>query len=219
MEKRYKLAGVLLSASLVMAACGGANEEPDSSEVDEVVEENEEFASTEDSTEESPEESTDESTEEPSGQPTDGSSDTIAPGDLNHDAGEAVDAASGNFDGELVEVELDNEDNQWVYKVDMESESEEYETVLSVDDLSVIDEQTESDDDFDTEEHFNYGDAIPAEEAVQTAMDETNGELEGWTLDKDDGQIQYDVEIKNGDNGDVDVTINAENGEIVETDD
>ncbi|MCG7331416.1 PepSY domain-containing protein [Salinicoccus roseus] len=207
MEKRYKLASALLSASLVMAACGGADENPDSAEVDEVVEENEELASTEDSTEES------------SGQSSEDSSDTITPEDLNHDAGEAVDAASGNFDGELVEVELDNEDNQWVYKVDMESESEEYETVLSVEDLSVIDEQTESDDDFDTEEHFNYGDAIPAEEAVQTAMDETNGELEGWTLDKDDGQIQYDVEIKNGDNGDVDVTINAENGEIVETDD
>ena len=207
MEKRYKLASALLSASLVMAACGGADENPDSAEVDEVVEENEELASTEDSTEES------------SGQSSEDSSDTITPEDLNHDAGEAVDAASGNFDGELVEVELDNEDNQWVYKVDMESESEEYETVISVEDLSVIDEQTESDDDFDTEEHFNYGDAIPAEEAVQTAMDETNGELEGWTLDKDDGQIQYDVEIKNGDNGDVDVTINAENGEIVETDD
>lgn len=207
MEKRYKLASALLSASLVMAACGGADENPDSSEVDEVVEENEEFASTEESTEES------------NSQSSGSTGDTIAPEYLNHDAEEAVNAASENFDGELVEVELDNEDGQWLYKVDMESESEEYEAKLSVDDLSVVEEQTESDDDFDTDEHFSYGDAVPAEEAVQTAMDETNGELEGWTLDKDDDQLQYEVDMKNGDNGDSDVTINAENGEIVETDD
>ncbi|WP_271398389.1 PepSY domain-containing protein [Salinicoccus roseus] len=207
MEKRYKLASTLLSASLVMAACGGADENPDSSEVDEVVEENEEFASTEESTEES------------NSQSSGSTGDTIAPEDLNHDAEEAVNAASENFDGELVEVELDNEDGQWLYKVDMESESEEYEAKLSVDDLSVVEEQTESDDDFDTDEHFSYGDAVPAEEAVQTAMDETNGELEGWTLDKDDDQLQYEVDMKNGDNEDSDVTINAENGEIVETDD
>ncbi|CAM2909748.1 PepSY domain-containing protein [Salinicoccus roseus] len=215
MENRYKLASVLMSASLVMAACGGADENPDSADVDEVVEENEEFSSTE----ESAEESTEESTEESSGQSSGSTGDTIAPEDINHDAEEAVDAASENFDGELVEVELDDEDNQWIYKVDMESESEEYEVKLSVDDLSVVEEQTESDDDFDTDEHFSYGDAVPAEEAVQTAMDETNGELEGWTLDRDDGQLQYEVDMKNGDNGDSDVTINAENGEIVETDD
>ncbi|WP_271400212.1 PepSY domain-containing protein [Salinicoccus roseus] len=207
MEKRYKLASALLSASLVMAACGGADENPDSSEVDEVVEENEEFASTEESTEES------------NSQSSGSTGDTIAPEDLNHDAEEAVNAASENFDGELVEVELDNEDGQWLYKVDMESESEEYEAKLSVDDLSVVEEQTESDDDFDTDEHFSYGDAVPAEVAVQTAMDETNGELEGWTLDKDDDQLQYEVDMKNGNNEDSDVTINAENGEIVETDD
>ena len=215
MENRYKLASALMSASLVMAACGGADENPDSADVDEVVEENEEFTSPE----ESAEESTEESTEESSGQSSGSTGDTIAPEDINHDAEEAVAAASENFDGELVEVELDDEDNQWIYKVDMESESEEYEVKLSVDDLSVVEEQTESDDDFDTDEHFSYGDAVPAEEAVQTAMDETNGELEGWTLDRDDGQLQYEVGMKNGDNGDSDVTINAENGEIVETDD
>ncbi|WP_434121361.1 PepSY domain-containing protein [Salinicoccus roseus] len=219
MEKRYKLASALLSASLVMVACGGADENPDSANVDEVVEENEEFASEEESAEDSTEDTTEASSEESDEQSTEGSSDTIAPEDINHDAGEAVDAASENFDGELVEVELDNEDNQWIYKVDMESESEEYEVKLSVDDLSVVDEQKESDDDFDTDEHFSYGDAVPAEEAVQTAMDETNGELEGWTLDRDDGQLQYEVDMKNGDNGDSDVTINDENGEIVETDD
>lgn len=219
MEKRYKLASALLSASLVMVACGGADENPDSANVDEVVEENEEFASEEESAEDSTEDTTEASSEESDEQSTEGSSDTIAPEDINHDVGEAVDAASENFDGELVEVELDNEDDQWIYKVDMESESEEYEVRLSVDDLSVVDEQKENDDDFDTDEHFSYGDAIPAEEAVQTAMDETNGELEGWTLAKDDGQLEYEVDMKNGDNGDADVTINAESGEMMEMDD
>lgn len=133
---------------------------------------------------------------------------------------EAVSAAQENFDGELTELELDDDNGQWVYKVHLQNDSEEYEVDLSADDLSASNEETESDNDNnDTEDQFSYGDAIPHDEAVQTALDEVGGELEGWSLDKDDGQLQYDVEVTNADNGnDTDVTINAESGEVMEVD-
>ncbi|WP_462419752.1 PepSY domain-containing protein [Salinicoccus sp. Marseille-QA3877] len=132
---------------------------------------------------------------------------------------DAVSAAQENFDGELTELELDDDNGQWVYKVHLENDSEEYEVDLSADDLSVLNEETESEDNNDTEDQFSYGDAIPHDEAVQTAMDEVGGELESWTLDKDDGQLEYDVELRNTDNGnDTDVTINAESGEVIEVD-
>lgn len=132
---------------------------------------------------------------------------------------EAVSAAQENFDGELTELELDNDNGQWMYKVHLENDSEEYEVDLSADDLSASNEETESDDNNDTEDQFSYGDAIPHDEAVQTALDEVGGELEGWSLDKDDGQLQYDVEVTNADDGnDTDVTINAESGEVMEVD-
>ena len=132
---------------------------------------------------------------------------------------DAVSAAQENFDGELVELELDEDSDQWVYKVNLENDSEEYEVKLSAEDLSVLSEETDTDDDNDTKDQFSYEDAIPHDEAVQTAIDEVGGELEGWTLDKDDGQLEYDIDVRNSDNGnDTDVTINAESGEVIEVD-
>lgn len=203
---------------------------------------------TEDSSteEDTAEEGTDDTTDDTSGESTDDTEDTTDSTDdtstdgtdtaedsestdatgvavldqLGSTPDEAVSAAQENFDGDLVELELDQEGGDWVYNVSMENESEEYEVRLLADDLSIMNEQTENNDDSDMNDGFAYEDAIPHEEAVQTAIDEVGGELEGWTLDRDDGQLEYDVEMVNTDSGnDMDVTINAESGEVIETDD
>lgn len=218
MSHRFKLAGVLLSAGLIMAACGGDEdgtegngdaEDTSADEGMENMEENNEDAGGGNDTSDGQSDGSGSS-----------SSETISQEDINHDAREAVDAAMENYDGKLIQVELDHDDGQWVYKVDMEQDSEEYETRLSVDDLSVINEQTETDDDKDSEDQFEYGDAIPAEDAVQTAIDEAggSGEIEGWSLDRDDGALEYEIELRNTDNGDADITIDAESGEVTGTD-
>src|SRR5699024_9667513 len=103
---------------------------------------------------------------------------------------DAVSAAQENFDGELVELELDEDNNEWVYKVNLENDTEEYEAELSAEDLSVINEETETDEDNNSEVQFSYGDDIPHDEAVQSALEEAGGELSGWTLDKYDGQLE-----------------------------
>jgi len=150
---------------------------------------------------------------------TAGSSGVAVLDELGSTPEEAVSSAQENFDGELTELELDEDNGEWVYKVHLENDSEEYEVELLAEDLSTSNEETESDDNNDTEDQFSYGDAIPHDEAVQTALDEVGGELEGWSLDKDDGQLEYDVEVANSDNGDdTDVTINAESGEVIEVD-
>lgn len=162
---------------------------------------------------------------EDSGSADESSEDTESTGvavldELGSTPEDAVSAAQENFEGELVELELDEDNSEWVYKVHLENDTEEYEVELSADDLSVLSEETETDDDNDTDDQFSYGDAIPHDEAVQTALDEVGGELEGWTLDRDDGQLEYDVELRDTDNGDdTDVTINAESGEVIEVDD
>ncbi|KKK33436.1 hypothetical protein WN59_11850 [Salinicoccus sediminis] len=218
MSHRFKLAGILLSAGLIMAACGGDEEGPEGN------------GDAEDTSADEGMENMEENNEDAGGgnDTSDGQSDgsgsssseTISQEDINHDAREAVDAAMENYDGKLIQVELDHDEGRWVYKVDMEQDSEEYETRLSVDDLSVINEQTETDDDKDSEDQFEYGDAIPAEDAVQTAIDEAggSGEIEGWSLDRDDGALEYEIELMNTDNGDADITIDAESGEVTATD-
>ncbi|MXQ51764.1 hypothetical protein GQ671_10860 [Salinicoccus hispanicus] len=264
---KYRIAGGILTASLVMSACGGNSASEDTSEsedVNELVEENassneedstevtneDESTDTadgggdtdtpevdeivEESSDNTPEEDTAEATnEDESTDTSDGggdtdtpdvdeiveenpgsTSDTIMPDDLEHKASEAVTAASEKFDGALKTLELDNEDDQWVYQVEMESETEEYEATLSAEDLSFINEERENDDGFDTEEHFNYDNAVAAEEAAQTAIDETGEGLEGWTLSIEDGQLEYEMDM-----ADTDMTINAETGEVTEMDD
>ncbi|WP_017547642.1 PepSY domain-containing protein [Salinicoccus carnicancri] len=218
MSHRFKLAGILLSAGLIMAACGGDGEDPggngdaEDTSADEgmqnMEEDNEDAGGGNDTSDDQPDSS------------GSSSSETISQEDINHEAREAVDAAMENYDGRLTQIELDHEEGQWVYKLDMEQNSEEYETSLSVDDLSVINEQAETDDDKDSEDQFEYGDAMTAEEAVQTAIDEAggSGDIEGWSLDRDDGALEYEIELKNTDDGDADITIDAESGEVTSTD-
>ncbi|MFB9860564.1 PepSY domain-containing protein [Salinicoccus siamensis] len=224
MNRRYKLASLLLATSLIVGACS------DDSESENAETTTEESTANETTEETTTEERTDESsssnkattesssasgtTDESSGT----TSNTISPEEIKHSADEAVQTASDNFEGELKSLEFEKENDAWVYKVEFENESEEYEAHISADDLSVINEENEKDSDFDTDEHFNYQDAIPAEDAIQTAMDEKDGKLEGWSLDKDDGQLEYEVELKKDSNSH-DVKINAENGEVLKTDD
>ncbi len=235
---KYKLASVLLSAGLIMAACGNGGDSSENTEPsDETAQENENSGGDDNTGDTSPDEEMDENNEvdggdsgndsesDTSGDTSGGesnssSNDTITQDGITHDAQGAVDTAKESYDGKLIQVELDHDEGQWVYKVDMEQDTEEYEIKLSVEDLSVINESTETDDDKDSEDQFEYSEAVPAEEAVQTAIDEAggNGEIEGWSLDKDDGNLEYEIELKNTENGDADIKINAESGDIIETD-
>ncbi|GAA3719981.1 hypothetical protein GCM10022378_07610 [Salinicoccus jeotgali] len=224
MSRRYKLASLLLATSLTVGACSDDSESENAETTTEESTANEttEDTTTEEATEESS--SSNKATTESSsgGGTTDESSgttsETISPEEIKHNADEAVQTASDNFEGELKSLEFEKENDSWVYKVELENESEEYEAHISADDLSIINEETENNDDFDTDEHFNYQDAVSAEDVIQTAMDEKDGKLEGWSLDKDDGQLEYEVELKQDSNSH-DVKINAENGEVLKTDD
>lgn len=249
MSYKYKLASVLLSTGLIMAACGSDGEEEEEESTDNMESSEETEQGTDTSSSEgssgndenvddtSPDEETDESdeiqnddeednaesnTSDDKSEKDSGSSsnDTVSQDDIKHEAQEAVDKAKESFDGKLIKVGLDHDENQWVYKVDLEQETEDYEAKLSVEDLSVINESIETDDDKDSEDQFEYSQAVPAEEAVQTAIEEAGGssEIEGWELDKDDGRLEYKIELKNTDGDDVDIKIDGESGEVIETD-
>lgn len=229
MKHRYKLMSLVVSTGLFLGACGDGGEDTGDS-AEEPAEETD-SGTAEDTTdseaEDDPADTTDETDDggtaeeaESEGDTPEENDDTIAVEDISHEPGEAVEAAMENFDGELVELELDDENGTWVYDVHLENDTEEYEAVLSADDLSVVSEESEQDDDNDSEDRFNYEDAISYEDAVQTAIDETGGDFAEFTLDMDDGGLEYEIELENTDEGeDADVTINAESGEVIESDD
>ncbi|CAM4185923.1 PepSY domain-containing protein [Lacicoccus alkaliphilus] len=232
-KHKYTLATLVLSTGLVLGACGDVGEdEVVAPEEDDAVEESgttEEAETADDGEDGDPADDIVEDEEE-SAEDTDGEAEEDSGSDeptgvavldqLGSTPEEAVSAAQENFDGDLVELKLDQEDGEWVYEVKLENDSEDYEVKMLTEDLSILEEETEADDDNDPDDRFAYEDAIPHDEAVSTAMDEAGGELEEWTLEKDDGQLEYDVELNSTDLGDdAEVKINAESGEIIEVDD
>lgn len=225
MKHSYKFFMIFFSL-ILLAACGNNSDEDNTDTAENSGEETttDDSGETADNTDEGDTETSDDSASnsedsDSSSTSPDGNSDTISLDDIVEDPADAISMAQENFDGDLTSLELDNDNNTWVYEIDMESDEEDYELQLAVEDLSVVSENQEQDNNINIE-GFNYEDAVPYDEAVQTAIDEVDGDLEGFSLEIDNGQLEYEIELDNtSQDDDMDVVINAETGEITETDD
>lgn len=128
---------------------------------------------------------------------------------------EAVTVAKERFDGLLESVSYDEDDGVYHYEVQLESKTEEYEVKLNAENLTVIEEERESDNnerDYKKLEAANKEEIITFEKAVSLAKESVNGEIDEWEFDVDD--FKYEFEI-----GDYEIKINAKTGDVVEIDD
>lgn len=127
---------------------------------------------------------------------------------------EAVAAAKERFDGILESVSYQEDDGVYQYEVQLESKTEEYEVKLNAENLTVIEEERESDNnerDYKKLEAANQEQIITFEKAVSLAKESVNGEVDEWEYDVDD--FKYEFEI-----GDYEIKINAKTGDVVEID-
>lgn len=133
---------------------------------------------------------------------------------------DAIEEAKSKFDGELTDIGVSTKNNQYVYKIELENDTEEYEVSLDVNDLSVVEEETEKEDDSEDNDYFDYKDLVKVEEAIETAKKEVDGKVEEWSTDFEDGKLYYEISIiQDSDNEDVDVIIDAYTGDFLEIDD
>src|SRR5699024_7916821 len=128
---------------------------------------------------------------------------------------DAIKKAQSNFDGQLTDIGLERENNKWVYKIELESDSEEYDVSYDVNTLDIIEEEKDSEND---NEYIKYEDLITFDEAITTAKSEVDGKATEISTDFDDGVLYYEVSIQNQNGEDVDVIIDAKSGETVEID-
>lgn len=145
-------------------------------------------------------------------------------------AAEAVQIAQDNFDGVLESISFEEEDGKNYYEINLESQTEEYEVTLDAEDLSVVEEDRENEDSNERSYNklvdANAEDIISLQEAEDKAVEEAGGEVTDWQYDVDD--LKYEFEIINSDHSsndddddddnNVDVEINAVNGELIEID-
>ena len=212
MNTKFKITSLLIAASLTLAACGNDNNEKttDQSESNQT----ETTESTSDNKSENDNSSNDNTNTSSSSE-----SDELDMASFSKSIEDAIEEAKSRFDGQLTDIGVSKENNQYVYKIELESDTEEYEVSLDVNDLSVVKEETEAEDDENDNKYFNYSDLVKVEDAIQTAKDNVNGKVTEWSTDFDDGNLYYEIEIVQDNGNNVDVKVDAYTGDFVESDD
>ncbi|OFS63226.1 PepSY domain-containing protein [Nosocomiicoccus sp. HMSC09A07] len=212
MNTKFKITSLLIAASLTLAACGNDNNEETTNQSE--SKQTETTESTSDNKSEN-----DNSSNENSNNASSNEGDELDMASFSKSIEDAIDEAKSRFDGQLTDIGVSKENNQYVYKIELESDTEEYEVSLDVNDLSVVKEETEAEDDDDDNKYFNYSDLVKVEDAIQTAKDNVNGKVKEWSTDFDDGNLYYEIEIVQDNGNDVDVKVDAYTGDFVESDD
>lgn len=212
MNTKFKITSLLIATSLTLAACGNDNNEKttDQSESNQT----ETTESTSDNKSENDNSSNDNTNTSSSSE-----SDELDMASFSKSIEDAIEEAKSRFDGQLTDIGVSKENNQYVYKIELESDTQEYEVSLDVNDLSVVKEETEAEDDENDNKYFNYSDLVKVEDAIQTAKDNVNGKVTEWSTDFDDGNLYYEIEITQDNGNDVDVKVDAYTGDFVESDD
>lgn len=222
MDKKIKLTSLLLALTLTLAACGTSDSNSDNTSEDNSSNQQTEETSNDSSTEDDDNnDDANDSTENDDGD--DNASPETDSSEINLDSydstiEDAIKKAQSNFDGQLTDIGLERENNKWVYKIELESDSEEYDVSYDVNTLDIIEEEKDSENDDEDNEYFKYEDLITFDEAITTAKSEVDGKATEISTDFDDGVLYYEVSIQNQNGEDVDVIIDAKSGETVEID-
>jgi len=131
----------------------------------------------------------------------------------------AKEAALKKVDGVIESVELENQNGQPVYEVEIDKDQKDYELYIDATTAKIhrVDEKVDDDNDDDDVNSNNISNKtiITEKEAIEIAKTKIDGELHEIELDEDDGRYVYDMEFKTS-SGEAEITIDAETKEILE---
>lgn len=117
--------------------------------------------------------------------------------------------------GVLTEAEKDRENGRLVYEMEVENDEYEFEFKVDAENGEIIKEKREErrgkkavTGENGTKENAAKNEAvITVEQAKETALKEVDGKLDGIELERENGQLVYEVEVETAQNGDDDVTV------------
>lgn len=123
-------------------------------------------------------------------------------------------------DAKVSKIQLDKDMGDFLYKIEGFMENKEYE--LEIDPMTgdILKKEEDSDDDQD-EIAISREQVKKVNDLLDNSLTDAgeNAELEEWTLDEDDGVIQLELEIKQGELDDIEYTYNIDSGDLIEKDD
>ncbi len=77
----------------------------------------------------------------------------------------------------------------------------------------VINKKTEKEDTVNENDNFKYSDAIDYKKAIKEGQKEFDGDIKEWSLEKDDGKLVYNIDLKKEKKQEV--TVDAKNGKVL----
>lgn len=132
-------------------------------------------------------------------------------------AQEAETIALGKVSGEMTDLDLDYDDRtaKVVYEVEVTHNGLEQDVKIDAVTGDVLHVQKDDDDDRDDDNINSSQVKVTEQKAEGIALKEVDGEVVSIELDEDDGIALYEIEVQSN-KGEVEVTVSATNGDVLE---
>ena len=215
MEKKQLALTSVAALALALSACGTPAEDNNSSNESETQQTQEATQNTESDDMESQ----DTSDDMDDADDKDGSSnDAAAPtkGGSKDNALKAIDTAEKEIGGKVVDLDWDDDKSGWDVEVVKGNKSHEIEISPDGSKITNRDEV----EDIDSDDRREY-DAIKVDirKAIETALKDTPGGLDDVSVDEEQGQIMWEVDVyPEGGGSDVTIYIDVKSGKILKKD-
>lgn len=215
MEKKHLALTSVAALALTLSACGTPAEDNNSSNESETQQTQEATQNTESEDMESQDTSDD---MDDADDKDDSSDDAAAPtkGGSKDNALKAIDTAEKEIGGKVVDLDWDDDKSGWDVEVVKGNKSHEIEISPDGSKITNRDEV----EDVDSDDRREY-DAIKVDirKAIETALKDTPGGLDDVSVDEEQGQIMWEVDVyPEGGGSDVTIYIDVKSGKILKKD-
>lgn len=116
----------------------------------------------------------------------------------------------------IKEIELKNKKNKYIYEVEGFDSEKEYKVKIDASSGKILKAKSENLDADDKEEALDLNGLISRSEATKLAQTKASGKAVKWSLEMDDQQPVWKVELKDG-NKETEVKIDAKSQKILKT--
>lgn len=128
---------------------------------------------------------------------------------------DAVDKFKETFPSEGVDVssvELDEDDDNYVYDIQGFDENKEYEAKIDAESGEVLAQEEETDEEVKDNVAIDFVSIISPKEAMDKALENNEGYVKSYEIESnDEGKLVYKIDVEDGD----DVELDAESGDIL----
>jgi len=135
--------------------------------------------------------------------------------EFNISLDDAVDKFKETFPSEGVDVssvELDEDDDNYVYDIQGFDENKEYEAKIDAESGEVLAQEEETDEEVKDNVAIDFVSIISPKEAMDKALENNEGYVKSYEIESnDEGKLVYKINVEDGD----DVELDAESGDIL----